>query len=300
MSERFKGTGVALVTPFTKNKEVDFEGLARLIKHVTDGGVDYLVVNGTTGESATLKDREKLSILDFVIENNYKKLPVVYGIGGNDTAGIIDKIKQQNFNAVDAILSVSPYYNKPSQNGIFAHYSAIADASPIPVILYNVPGRTSSNMCAATSIKLSGHKNIIGIKEASGDLLQAMEIAKNKPDDFLLISGDDMLGTSIIALGGEGVISVLANGFPGIFSKMVNAALDGDFKKAKNCLFKFLKINPLMYEECNPVGIKKVLELIGVCDAEVRLPLVASSHALSERINMIMQEEGLFETAKVL
>lgn len=299
MLQKFEGNGVALITPFTKKKEIDFEGLARLIRFVTDGGVDYLVVMGTTGEAATLNEEEKLKVLNFVIENNYKKLPIVYGLGGNNTLGIIDKLKSQRFDGVNAILSVSPYYNKPSQRGIIAHYEAIADVSPIPVILYNVPGRTSSNICASSTLLLSEHKNIIGIKEASGDLIQAMEIAKNKNDDFLLISGDDLLTVPMITFGACGVISVLANGFPEIFTQMVNNALNGNYDQAKNYLFKLLQINPLMYEESNPVGIKQVLEILGICENDVRLPLVSASEDLTKKIKMILQKENFHEEIKL-
>ena len=298
MSDRFKGTGVALVTPFKENKELDFEGLARLVKYVSDRGVDYLVVMGTTGESATLNEEEKVSILKFVIENNYKNLPIVYGLGGNNTQYILDKLRSGNFKGVDAILSVSPYYNKPSQNGIIAHYKAIADASPVPIILYNVPGRTSSNISAKSTLQLSNHPNIIGIKEASGDLIQAMEIAKGKPDDFYLISGEDLLTIPMVSFGATGVISVLANGFPEIFTAMVNNSLKGNYEGAKKYLFKLLRANPLMYEEGNPVGIKKVLEILGIFEAYVRLPLIEASGELSDKIRLVMEEEDIFEKEK--
>jgi 4-hydroxy-tetrahydrodipicolinate synthase len=293
MSELFIGTGVALVTPFHPDKTVDFQGLLQLLSHVSDGGVDYLVVLGTTGESATLNDTEKTEILTFIKKNNTKNLPIVYGIGGNDTNEVLEKIAHTDFSGVSAILSVSPYYNKPSQRGIIAHYQAIADVSPVPVILYNVPGRTASNITAETTLILAKHPNIIGTKEASGDLIQCMAIAKNKPKDFLLISGDDMFTLPMISFGASGVISVLANAFPHTFSQIAEYALHNNFEKAAEYLFKLLKINPLMYEESNPVGVKEALHLQGICTNEVRLPLIKASESLTSRIKDIMEEEDL-------
>jgi 4-hydroxy-tetrahydrodipicolinate synthase len=288
MQPKLKGTGVALVTPFDENQEVDFKGLEKLLTH-TSQGVDYFVVLGTTGETATTTAEEKKEILRFVKENNPKKLPIVYGMGGNNTGEVLKNIEATNFEGVDAILSVSPYYNKPSQEGIVEHYSAIADKSPVPVILYNVPGRTGSNMHYETTLRLTEHENIIGIKEASGDLEQAMQIARHKPDDFLLISGDDMLTVPMMAVGAEGVISVLANAFPKIFKEMIHSALDGDFRTAQRQVFKLMDINPLMYSESNPVGIKHVLTSMGICDNYVRLPLVPASGGLQTRINELVQ-----------
>lgn len=290
MISKFSGVGPALVTPFKADKSIDFDGLEKLVNHVSLYA-DFLVVLGTTGESATLSDTEKASVLDFVKQKNRKKLPIVYGAGGNDTRAVIDHIKTANLEGVDAILSASPYYNKPSQEGIYQHYRAIAEASPLPLILYNVPGRTASNINAATTLRLAGHNNIIGIKEASGNMEQCMEIAAGKPADFLLISGDDMLTTSMISFGAVGVISVLANAFPDQFSKMVNAARNGDFTQASKSLFSFLRINPLMYQESNPVGVKAALKYYGICSDEVRLPLVKPSESLSLTIAEIIKED---------
>lgn len=282
------GTGVALVTPFTASHSIDFKGLKKLLNH-TARGVDYYVVMGTTGESATLTKTEKKEVLAFVKANNPKKLPIVYGIGGNNTASVVEEIGDTDLTGVAALLSVSPYYNKPSQEGICQHFEAVANASPVPVILYNVPGRTSSNLLASTTLRLAKHKNIIGIKEASGNLEQCAKIARDKPADFLLISGDDMLTLPIYSIGGMGVISVLANAYPVIFKKMKEHAFDGNYKKAQAELFKLVDINGLMYEEGNPVGVKYVLKLAGICEPFVRLPMVPPSTALSNKIEACFQ-----------
>lgn len=285
--KRFTGTGVALVTPFKEDGSIDYTGLKNILDYVSKG-VDYLVVHGTTGESATTSVKEKNEILSFVLNENKKKLPVVLGIGGNNTAEIIQKIQQTNFSGVEAILSVCPYYNKPSQEGIYHHYKAIAEASPVPVILYNVPGRTGVNIQAKTVVRLSEIKNIIGIKEASGDLLQALEISKIIRKDFLLISGDDMLTVPMIAIGAQGVISVMANAYPESFSKMVRHALDNEFDKASEILRTFTELNPLLYEESNPVGIKENLEQLGICQAHVRQPLYRASTQLKEKFKKVI------------
>ncbi len=275
---------MALVTPFNNKLEIDFEGLSALLDHTTTG-VDYFVVQGTTGESATTTSPEKAKILEFVKSNNPRNLPIVYGIGGNNTQSVCNQLASTNLDGVDAILSVSPYYNKPSQEGILEHYSKIAKESPLPIILYNVPGRTMSNIAAETTLRLADHENIIGIKEASGDLVQCMTIAKNKPEDFLLISGDDLLTTSMMSIGAVGVISVLANAFPKEFEAIVHSALEGNYKKSRLESSKFLEINPLMYEESNPVGIKEVLRQKGICGNAVRLPLLSASQSLTDRIS---------------
>jgi 4-hydroxy-tetrahydrodipicolinate synthase len=277
------GTGVALITPFTENLEVDYKGLKKLLNH-TAKGVDYYVVMGTTGESATVSKLEKKRILQFVKDNNQKGLPIVYGVGGNNTHDVIETINDTELDGVSAILSVSPYYNKPSQEGIYQHYVAIADRSPLPIIVYNVPGRTSSNVSADTTLRLSQHQNIIGIKEASGNLEQCMRIIKYMPKDFLMVSGDDMLSVPLYALGAKGVISVLANAYPITFKKMKEFAFANDFKKATQELLKLSDINGPMYEEGNPVGLKALLAQIGVCQRYVRLPLAPASESLSSRI----------------
>jgi len=277
------GTGVALVTPFTETAAVDYKGLKKLLNH-TAKGVDYYVVMGTTGESSTLNAEEKHSILQFVKDNNPKKLPLVYGIGGNNTQEVLESIKSTDLNGVEALLSVSPYYNKPSQEGIYQHFMAIADGCPVPVILYNVPGRTASNISATTALRLAAHSNIVGIKEASGNLEQCMRIARDKPHDFLLISGDDLMAVALYGLGARGVISVLANAYPIIFKKMKEFSFAGNYTKASKEAFKLLDINPMMYEESNPVGLKALLEEMGVCTGAVRLPLVRASQSLRKKI----------------
>lgn len=284
--KKFYGTGVALVTPFTPSLEVDYKALKKLLNH-TAKGVDYYVVMGTTGESPTCAPEEKKEILQFVKVNNPKKLPIVYGIGGNNTQEIIDTIHETDLRGVDALLSVSPYYNKPSQAGICKHFEKIADASPVPVILYNIPGRTGSNMTAETTLRLAKHANIIGIKEASGNMEQCMKIQKYAPKDFLLISGDDMLTAPFYAFGGKGIISVLANAYPLIFKKIKEQAHAGNMIKASQEQSRLLDINGPMYEEGNPVGIKYLLAQLGVCGQDVRLPMVAASAGLQKKIDSL-------------
>lgn len=273
-----------MVTPFQMDLSLDFDDLAKIIEHLNKGGTDYLVVMGTTGESATVSLEEKREILKASIASNAGRMPIVFGIGGNNTGAVIEEIKQTDFSGVTAILSVSPYYNKPSQEGIIAHYTAIADACPVPVILYNVPGRTMSNMLASTTLTLSKHPNIIGMKEASGNLEQCMQIAANKAEDFMLISGDDMQTSSLRAMGAVGVISVLANAYPSVFKTISH----GDLDSSRKALFSLLQLNPLMYEESNPVGLKYLMHELGLCGEEVRLPLVKASESLRNRIKSNM------------
>lgn len=286
---KLHGTGVALVTPFSPTDfSVDYPALRRLLDFVIDGGVEYIVVNGTTAESPTTTTEEKAELLRVAKEHVAGRVPLVYGIGGNDTAAVERTIRSTDLEGVTAILSASPYYNKPTQRGIVAHYQRLADAAPVPLLLYNVPGRTASNISADTTLTLAQHPNIIGTKEASGNLEQCMQIAAGKPQDFLLISGDDMLTTPLISFGGVGIISVLANAFPRKFSDMTRHALSGDYAAASKLLFELLPLNPLMYEEANPVGVKAALELLGVIPGAVRLPLVAASEGLTARIKALL------------
>ena len=278
---------MALVTPFTETLSVDYKALKKLLQH-TAKGADYYVVMGTTGESVTCSDEEKAKVLQFVKDNNPKSLPIVYGIGGNNTSHVLDEIKAADLRGVTAILSVSPYYSKPSQEGIYSHYTAVADASPIPVILYNVPGRTGSNVTAETTLRLAEHKNIIGIKDACGSVEQFLKIAKEMPKDFLLISGDDMWALPLYALGGKGVISVLANAYPQVFKKIKDHAFAGSFPKGALEQAKLLEINGPMYEEANPVGIKYVLSKMGIIAPHVRLPLAGPSEGLKTKIDRLM------------
>ena len=284
----FHGTGVALVTPFTPAFEVDYAGWRHLLDFCIDGGVEYLVVNGTTGESPTTTAAERAELLRVAKEQVAGRVPLVYGIGSNDTAAAVDLLRTTDLTGVAAVLSASPAYNKPTQLGLVAHYHRLAEASPLPIILYNVPGRTASNITADTTLQLAQHPNIIGIKEASGNMEQCLAIAARKPAGFLLLSGDDMLTPALIACGAEGIISVLANAFPKRFSTMTRAALAGDFGTAREELFHLLPLNPLMYEESNPVGVKAALQALGVCGAAVRLPLLEASAGLKERIRKVL------------
>jgi 4-hydroxy-tetrahydrodipicolinate synthase len=293
MRPKFHGVAPALVTPMLEDGEIDFDGLQRVLQHVSDGGVDYLVIQGTTGESATLNKVEQKQILNFVKDNNPRKLPIVYGVGGNSTGELISFIQNFDFDGIDAILSVCPYYNKPSAAGVIAHYTAIADTCPVPVIMYNIPGRTGINMSAATTLTLAQHPNIIGIKEASCIIEQCMEIYRDTTSDFLLISGDDVQGVPIIACGGVGVMSVIANALPEKFTKMIHDALDGNFVSARKQLGSFLAIDPLLYEEGNPVGVKKVMEIKGLIGSDVRLPLIKASDDLAERMKLVIAKDSL-------
>jgi 4-hydroxy-tetrahydrodipicolinate synthase len=283
MNNKFKGTGVALVTPFDTQLKVDFSGLEKVITHTISQGVDYLVVLGTTGESVTVKDDEKVQILRKVNESNMGK-PVVLGIGGNDTERVLSQIDSFSGETFDAILSVCPYYNKPTQTGLINHFIQIADKSPKPVILYNVPGRTSVNLSAASIIVLSQHQNIIGIKEASGDFNQAVEIVENAKDNFLLISGDDFLTLPLISVGAVGVISVLANALTKEMCGIVTNALINDYRAAQKILYTVREINNLMYLEGNPTGVKCLLEVMGICLSDVRPPLAKASKNLLKAV----------------
>ena len=269
-----KGLGVAIITPFKEDFSVDFRALTKLINHVIDGGVDYIVSLGTTGESVVLNDQEKTSVVEHTINTVEKRVPICLGIGGNDTMAIVDKIKNTNFSNISAILSVSPYYNKPSQEGIFLHYKLISESSSVPIILYNVPGRTSSNIEASTTLKLaSKFSNIIGIKEASGDLSQISQIIKNKPKNFYVVSGDDDLTNQIIKNGGDGVISVVGQCFPELFSKMVHEALNKNFSISDKISFELSNFIESLFKNGNPSGIKSALNHLNICENILRLPL---------------------------
>ena len=269
-----KGLGVAIITPFKKDFSVDFIALTKLINHVIDGGVDYIVSLGTTGESVVLNDHEKTSVIEHTINTVEKRVPICLGIGGNNTMAIVDKIKKTNFSNISAILSVSPYYNKPSQEGIFLHYKLISEISSVPIILYNVPGRTSSNIEASTTLKLaSKFSNIIGIKEASGDLSQISQIIKNKPKNFNVVSGDDDLTNQIIKNGGDGVISVVGQCLPELFSKMVHEALNKNFFMSDKISFELSNFIESLFKNGNPSGIKSALNHLNICENILRLPL---------------------------
>ena len=289
---KFHGVAPALVTPMHQDRSIDWKALSALINHVSQGGVDYLVVQGTTGESATTTSDEKKKIIETIKESNAYQLPIVYGIGGNDTESLLTQIKNTSFDGIDAILSVAPYYNKPSSRGVNEHFNAIADACPVPVILYNIPGRTGINLSPETVLALAEHSNIVGIKEASCIIEQCIEIAFNKPKDFLLISGDDVQAVPIISIGGVGVMSVIANALPNKFSEMIHHALKGDFVSAQKILGHFLAIDSYLYEEGNPVGVKLILEHLGLMKSQVRRPLASGSNELKIKlVNRCKQEK---------
>ncbi len=277
--QKFRGTGVALVTPFTADKKVDYPALERVIEYVIEGGVDFLVSLGTTGEAVTLTAEECRAVFDFTIRIVNGRKPIVAGLfGSNFTAKLVNTLKTYNLEGFDAIMSSSPAYNKPPQEGIYRHYMEVAEASPLPIIIYNVPGRTGSNVLPPTILRLAkGNEKFIAVKEASGDLGQAMSILKNRPDNFLVLSGEDPLTVSMIACGGDGVISVIANAYPEHWSEMTRAALNQDMEKAARLNLDLLDIHPWLYIEGNPVGVKAAMEIKGVCGMEVRTPLVPLS-----------------------
>jgi len=280
------GTGVALVTPFKKDFSIDFEALQRIVNFSIDGGVEYLVVMGTTAENATLTQAEKELVINAVIDFNKGRLPLVLGVGGNNTMQVVEELKTRDFSAFEAILSVSPYYNKPTQEGIYQHYKAIAEASPVPVILYNVPGRTSSNMLPQTVIRLANDfDNIVAIKEAAGDMAQALQLIKNAPKDFLVISGDDMIALPIVLAGGAGVISVIGQGFPKEFSEMIRLGLNRKVNEAFKTQYFLSDCIDMIFEQGNPAGIKQVFKSLSIAENTVRLPLVAVDESLANRLN---------------
>jgi len=289
--KKFKGTGVAIVTPFKNDSSIDFAALGRVINHVIDGGINYIVAMGTTGESATLTGEEKQAVISYVVETVDNRVPIVYGIGGNNTHEVVNSIRHADFEGVDGILSVAPYYNKPTQRGLFQHYKEISTCSSLPVILYNVPGRTGCNITAETCLELAhGFENIVAVKEASGDMNQIMKIIKNKPENFSVISGDDMLTIPVIAAGGTGVISVLANAFPSQCSELVNQSLKNNFKSAREIQFRFLEMIELLFIEGNPAGVKDMLNIMNICLNTVRLPLVPVSRPVHTRIQKAIEE----------
>lgn len=284
----FKGLGVAMVTPFNQDGTIDYAGLEKLTNHLVNGGVNYLVVMGTTGENPTVTNQEQAEILKKVLEVNAKRLPVVFGIGGNNTATVIDRLKRTNLEGVSGLLSVSPYYNKPNQEGIYQHYKAISDHSPLPVIMYNVPGRTGSLVAAETTLRIAELPNIVATKEASGSLDVVMDILKHKPDDFSVISGDDNYTLPYIAAGMTGVISVIGNAYPKEFSQMVNYALGGDLKSARHLHYKLLPMMKAIFMDGNPGGVKYALEKLGVCKNTFRLPVAPVNKATEKGIDAAM------------
>ena len=290
LRDTLQGTGVALVTPFKKDQSIDFPALENLIEIQIKGGIDYIVTLGTTGESVTLLEKEKIEVFNFTVEKVNGRLPIVIGIGGNNTASVIEAFGKFDLSKVVAILSVSPYYNKPTQEGLFQHYTALANVAPKPIILYNVPGRTGRNMTAATSLRLAAHPNIAGIKEAGPELSQTIDLLKDRPKDFLVVSGDDEMVMAQIACGMDGVISVAANAFPKPFSDMIRYSMAGDFSMAKRLNDLMVEGYSYMYEENNPAGIKAYLYEQGVIENVLRLPLVPASEPLQAKIHKYLQK----------
>jgi 4-hydroxy-tetrahydrodipicolinate synthase len=288
---KFHGTGIAIITPFNEDLTVDHIALANLVNFNIDNGTNYIVISGTTGESVTITQAEKTAIIKTITKVNKGRVPLVLGIGGNSTVNVIDEIKATDLSQIDALLSVSPYYSKPQQEGIYQHFKAVSEVSPIDIILYNVPGRTSSNMSTETTLRLAkDFKNIIAVKEAGNNVHQYLKLLRDKPEDFLIISGDDDLVLGIILAGGAGVISVLGQAIPKEFTKMINLGLEGNAKEAYKIHFKLMDITALIFSENNPAGIKAVLEALKLSKAIVRLPLVQVSNQLKQNIKLALQE----------
>jgi 4-hydroxy-tetrahydrodipicolinate synthase len=288
--KKFKGTGVAVITPFKNDLSIDFSAMGRIIEHVIAGGVNYIVLLGTTGESSTLSRDEKWALTAFAVEAIGKRVPLVVGIGGNNTSDVVSYIRESDLEGVDAILSVAPYYNKPCQKGLFQHFRQIALASPVPVILYNVPSRTASNIMPETCLELAKScDNIIGIKESSGNFENIMKVIKDKPENFLVISGNDMDVLPVTAIGGSGVISVLANAYPAECSEIVQHALKYNFRIAKEIQFKLLELTELLFAEGNPGGVKTMMSNLNLCQNTLRLPLVPVSRSMQTRISRAME-----------
>ena len=291
LNTKLIGMGVALITPFKEDETIDFDALARLVEHQIKNGTDYLVVCGTTAETPTLTEEEKDEIKSFVVNCAAGRIPIVLGVGGNNTKAVANQLQTKDFTGIDAILSVTPYYNKPSQEGLYQHYAAIAKASPLPVILYNVPGRTGVNMLPETTIRLANEfTNICAVQEASGNFSQIDEIIKNKPADFLVISGDDGITFPLITLGAVGVISVIGNAFPREFSKMVRLALQGEYNNARKIHHRFTELFSLLFVEGNPAGVKSMLAVMGMIENKLRLPLVPNTIKTYEKIRKVLNE----------
>jgi 4-hydroxy-tetrahydrodipicolinate synthase len=291
--KKFRGTGVAIITPFKNDSSIDFAALGRVVNHVINGGVNYIVALGTTGESVTLTKDEKNALISYVVESIDNRVPLVVGIGGNNTQEVINSIRQSDLTGVDGILSVSPYYNKPSQKGLFEHFKAIATCSPIPVILYNVPGRTACNISSDTCLELAHEcENIVAVKEASGDISQIMRIIKGKPENFNVISGDDTMMIPVIAAGGVGVISVLANAFPAQCSEIISLSLKNNFKASREIQFRFMDMIDLLFVEGNPAGVKAMMNIMNICQNNLRLPLVPVSRTVYSKIQKAIDEVG--------
>jgi len=289
--KKFRGTGVAMITPFKNDNSIDFKALEKVVEHIIKGGVNYLVLLGTTSEAVTLSDEEKEAVVSFVVEINNNRVPLVVGMGGNNTQQIVNSVLRTDFTGISGILSVTPYYNKPGQKGIYQHFKAIAESSPVPVILYNVPGRTSSNIDAETCVQLAWDcRNIVAVKEASGDFKQVMKIIRDAPEEFLVISGDDLITLPMIAMGGSGVISVLGNAFPEEWSEMTRLALKGNLKQAAELHYKYLEMIELLFIDGNPAGVKAIMNNLGLCNTNVRLPLTPVTRNTFTRISGLIED----------
>lgn len=291
INNKLTGMGVALITPFKEDESIDFVALSRLVEHQIKNGTDYLVVCGTTAETPTLTEDEKSHITRFVIDVNAGRVPIVLGVGGNSAKAVVDKLQTMDLTGVDAILTVTPYYNKPSQEGLYQHYASIARVSPLPIVLYNVPGRTGVNMLPSTTLRLANEfKNICAIKEASGNFSQIDDIIKNKPSDFMVISGDDAITFPLITLGAVGVISVIGNAFPREFSRMVRLAIEGDYSSSRQIHHRFTELIELLFVEGNPAGVKSMLALMGFIENKLRLPLVPNTINTYEKIKVVLSQ----------
>jgi len=290
---KFKGTGVAIITPYNNDQTVDHESLGNLVNHNIENGTNYIVISGTTGESATITNEEKAAITKTIIKVNNNRVPLVLGIGGNNTAAVINEVSTTDLSQIDAILSVSPYYSKPTQEGIYQHFKAIAEVCPVDIIMYNVPGRTSSNMTPETTLRLAmDFDNIIAVKEAGNNVHQYLRLLRDKPEDFLVISGDDDLVLGVVLAGGAGVISVIGQALPSKFSNMIQLGLDGKAKQAYDLHFELMEITSLIFSENNPAGVKAVLEALGLSNSVVRLPLVEATDGLKKEIRSALRKLG--------
>lgn len=291
MSKQFTGTGVAVVTPFHRDGSIDFNGLEQVLNHIINGGVEFVLALGTTSESPTLTAKEKQGLGEFFKEKVNGRVPIMLGIGGNNTNAVIDTVNSTSFDGIDSLLTVAPYYNRPGQEGLYQHFNAIAEVSPVPVCLYNVPSRTSSNINAETCLRLAeDHENVFAVKEASGNLSQIMEIIRNKPSDFLVLSGDDAITLPLISIGMDGVISVISNAYPKEFSDMVRLALEGKYQQAKSKHYKLLPMINAIFSDGSPGGIKVVLNKMGLCENVLRLPLIPVNETTHAALNTLVDQ----------
>lgn len=291
MNKKFEGVGIAIVTPFNEDLTIDHQSLIKIVNYNIDNGMDYIVISGTTGESVTISSEEKKQIIQTIKQANNNRVPLVLGIGGNNTNQVLEEIKSTDFSGIDAILSVSPYYSKPTQEGVYQHYKAVSNVSPVPIIMYNVPGRTASNMLPQTTLRLAqDFDNIIAVKEAGNNMSQYLWLLKDKPSDFMIISGDDDLALPVTLAGGSGVISVIGQAFPKDFTKMIHLGLERKADQAYKLHFNLMEITSLIFSENNPSGIKAVLQIMNLCKDKVRLPLVEATDGLKSKIQSFIAQ----------